>query len=98
MTTKTARGLGRYMAAWLAEAAIGGAIALAIANAETNLFILSGTDPQAPHQGTFLGIAPAGRVVAFDTVDAMRVQDGKITDHCGVASLYSAVPQLGPKP
>jgi hypothetical protein len=37
-------------------------------------------------------------VVAFDTVDAMRVQDGKITDHAGVASLYSAVPQLGPKP
>jgi predicted SnoaL-like aldol condensation-catalyzing enzyme len=37
-------------------------------------------------------------VVAFDTVDAMRVRDGKITDHCGVASRYSAVPQLGPKP
>ena len=33
-------------------------------------------------------------MVSFDTVDAMRVQDGKITDHCGVASLYSAVPQL----
>ena len=51
MTTKTARSLGRYMAAWLAEAAIGGAIALAIANAETNLFILSGTDPTSTPPG-----------------------------------------------
>ena len=51
MTTKTARGLGRYMASWLAEAAIGGAIALAIANAETNLFILSGTDPTSTPPG-----------------------------------------------
>ena len=51
MTTKAARSLGRYMAAWLAEAAIGGAIALAIANAETNLFILSGTDPTSTPPG-----------------------------------------------
>ena len=51
MTTKTARGLGRYMASWLAEAAIGGAIALAISNAETNLLIPSGTDPTTTPPG-----------------------------------------------
>jgi hypothetical protein len=39
-----------------------------------------------------------GRVVAFGTVDAMRVRGGKITDHCGVANLYSVVQQLGATP
>jgi hypothetical protein len=37
-------------------------------------------------------------VVAFDTVDAMPVRGGKITDHCGVANLYSVVQQLGATP
>ncbi|MBX3160711.1 MAG: ester cyclase [Deltaproteobacteria bacterium] len=46
------------------------------------------------HQGTFLGIAPTGRRVHFETVDAMRVRDGRITDHWGVGNLYSLVQQL----
>lgn len=46
------------------------------------------------HRGTFLGIAPTGRKVHFETVDAMRVRDGKITDHWGVGNLYSLVQQL----
>jgi predicted ester cyclase len=46
------------------------------------------------HQGTFLGIAPTGRKVHFETVDAMRVRDGRITDHWGVGNLYSLVQQL----
>ncbi|MCW5802008.1 MAG: ester cyclase [Deltaproteobacteria bacterium] len=46
------------------------------------------------HQGTFLGIAPTGRQVHFETVDAMRVRDGRITDHWGVGNLYSLVQQL----
>jgi hypothetical protein len=87
------------MASWLAQAAIGGAIALAITNAETNLLNLSGTDPTSSPPGK-VSRQRAGLawVVAFDTVEVMRVHDGKITDPCGVASLYSAVPQLGPKP
>jgi hypothetical protein len=40
----------------------------------------------------------ASRVVAFDTVDAMRVRDGKITDHWGVANMYSALQQLWATP
>lgn len=47
------------------------------------------------HRGTFLGIAPTDRKVAFETVDAMRVRDGRITDHWGVGNLYSLVQQLG---
>jgi steroid delta-isomerase-like uncharacterized protein len=47
------------------------------------------------HMGTFLGIEPTGKTIQFETVDAMRVVDGKITEHWGVANLYSLVGQLG---
>jgi steroid delta-isomerase-like uncharacterized protein len=47
------------------------------------------------HTGDFLGIAPTGRTVRFDTVDAMRVRDGRIVEHWGVADLYGVVGQLG---
>ncbi len=46
------------------------------------------------HRGTFLGIAPTGRKIQFETVDAMRVREGKITEHWGVANLYSLMQQL----
>jgi steroid delta-isomerase-like uncharacterized protein len=41
------------------------------------------------HQGMFLGVAPTGRKIHFETVDVMRVRNGKITDHWGVANLFS---------
>ncbi|MFJ2867295.1 ester cyclase [Kitasatospora sp. NPDC087314] len=47
------------------------------------------------HSGEFLGIAPTGRRVHFETVDAMRVVDGKISEHWGVANLFSLMEQLG---
>jgi steroid delta-isomerase-like uncharacterized protein len=47
------------------------------------------------HRGTLLGVPPTGRAVHFETVDAMRVRDGKITDHWGVANLLSLMIQLG---
>ena len=47
------------------------------------------------HLGEFLDIAPTGKTIQFETVDAMRVRDGKITDHWGVANLYSVLQQLG---
>jgi len=46
------------------------------------------------HQGTFLGVAPTGRKVHCETVDAMRVHNGKITEHGGVANLCSCMPPL----
>lgn len=46
------------------------------------------------HRGDFLGVAPTGRRVYFETVDVMRVCDGKITEHWGVANLYSLIQQL----
>jgi steroid delta-isomerase-like uncharacterized protein len=50
------------------------------------------------HQGTFLGVAPTGRKIQFETVDVMRVREGKITEHWGVANLFSLMQQLGAWP
>jgi predicted ester cyclase len=36
------------------------------------------------HKGEFFGIAPTGRSIQFDTVDAMRVRNGQIAEHWGV--------------
>jgi steroid delta-isomerase-like uncharacterized protein len=47
------------------------------------------------HEGEFLGIAPTHRKIQFETVDVMRVQNGKITDHWGVANLLSLMQQIG---
>src|SRR5436309_2771062 len=50
------------------------------------------------HMGVFLGVAPIGRQIQFETVDAMRVRNGKITEHWGVANLFSVLQQLGAWP
>src|SRR5438128_10668585 len=50
------------------------------------------------HKGEFLGVPPTGKLIHFETVDAMRVRSGKITEHWGVANLYSAMQQLGVLP
>ena len=50
------------------------------------------------HQGEFLGVAPTGRKIQFETVDVMRVHNGKITEHWGVANLFSLMQQLGAWP
>ena len=47
------------------------------------------------HEGDFLGIAPTHRKIHFETVDVMRVRDGKITDHWGVGNLFSLMQPIG---
>ena len=47
------------------------------------------------HDGPFLGIAPTHRKIRFESVDVMRVQNGKITDHWGVGNLLSLMHQIG---
>jgi steroid delta-isomerase-like uncharacterized protein len=47
------------------------------------------------HKGTFLGIAPTNRRIQFESVDVMRVQNGKITEHWGVGNLLSLIQQIG---
>jgi predicted ester cyclase len=43
-------------------------------------------------------VAPTGRAIQFETVDVMRVRDGKIAEHWGVANLFSLMQQLGAWP
>jgi steroid delta-isomerase-like uncharacterized protein len=50
------------------------------------------------HKGAFLGVAPTGRKVHFETVDVMRVRNGRITEHWSVANLFSLMQQLGALP
>jgi predicted ester cyclase len=45
--------------------------------------------------GDFLGVAPTGRPVEFETVDVMRVVNGKITEHWGVGNLLKVMIQIG---
>ena len=47
------------------------------------------------HRGAFLGVAPTYRKIHFESVDVMRVQNGKITDHWGVGNLLSLMQQIG---
>jgi predicted ester cyclase len=47
------------------------------------------------HEGPFLGIAPTHRKIHFETVDVMRVHNGRITDHWGVGNLLSLMEQIG---
>ena len=47
------------------------------------------------HDGAFLGIAPTHRKIHFESVDVIRVQNGKITDHWGVGNLLSLMHQIG---
>jgi steroid delta-isomerase-like uncharacterized protein len=50
------------------------------------------------HLGAFFGVAPTGRKIQFETVDVMRVRDGQIVEHWGVANLFSLMRQLGAAP
>ena len=47
------------------------------------------------HKGSFLGVAPTHRKIHFESVDVMRVRNGKITDHWGVGNLLSLMQQIG---
>jgi len=47
------------------------------------------------HCGLFLGIAPTGKVIHFDTIDVFRVRDGRLTDHWGIADLLGVLIELG---
>lgn len=50
------------------------------------------------HLGEFAGVPPTKKEIQFETVDVMRVRDGKITDHWGVGNLLSLMRQLGAVP
>jgi predicted ester cyclase len=49
---------------------------------------------EATHTGTFLGIAPTGRHIAYQAVDMLRVADGRIVWRYLLMDLYGIEQQL----
>ena len=47
------------------------------------------------HQGDLFGIPPTDRSVAFDVIDILCVQDGKIVDHWNVVDQLGLMRQIG---
>jgi predicted ester cyclase len=53
---------------------------------------------QGTHQGTFLGIAPTGRPIAFAVIDILRLEDGKVVEHWAIQDRLALMQQLGVVP
>jgi predicted ester cyclase len=46
------------------------------------------------HKGEYLGVAPTGKRVTFNSTDIIKVRDGKFVEHWGAADLFGLVQQL----
>ena len=57
---------------------------------EATRVVLTGT-----HNGEFLGTPPTGKTVQFNTIDMIRVEDGKVVEHWGVTDLLKLMQQIG---
>ncbi len=55
-------------------------------------FVYHGT-----HQGTYLGIAPTGRSVTFNSTDIMRLRGHRLAEHWGAVDLHGLLQQLTKK-
>ncbi|HSI97617.1 MAG TPA: ester cyclase, partial [Gaiellaceae bacterium] len=44
------------------------------------------------HRGEFMGIPPTGRTIALHVIDIMRVVDGAIVEHRGIADRRNSGP------
>ena len=50
---------------------------------------------EGTHQGEFLGVPPTGRKVSIKVMDMIRVRDGKLCDHWGLADFGGLMAQQG---
>ena len=55
--------------------------------------ILSGT-----HSGEFMGIPASGSAVEFESIDIIRLNDGKVAEHWGVTDVLTLMQQIGAVP
>lgn len=46
------------------------------------------------HQGAFMGVAPTGRDVRLNSIDIMRIRNGQIVEHWGIADGAGLMQQL----
>jgi steroid delta-isomerase-like uncharacterized protein len=66
---------------------------MADGNLEAARAVITGT-----HKGELVGVAPTDRTVEFESVDIIRVEDGKVAEHWGVTDVMSLMQQLGAVP
>ena len=62
-------------------------------NLEAARTIVAGT-----HEGELMGVAATGKSVEFESIDIIRVEDGKVAEHWGVTDTMSLMQQLGAIP
>jgi steroid delta-isomerase-like uncharacterized protein len=62
-------------------------------NLEAARVILTGT-----HEGELMGVAATGKTVEFESIDIIRVEDGKVAEHWGVTDTMGLMQQLGAIP
>ena len=55
--------------------------------------ILTGT-----HKGELMGVPATGKTVEFESIDIIRVEDGRVAEHWGVTDVMSLMQQLGAVP
>jgi steroid delta-isomerase-like uncharacterized protein len=66
---------------------------LADGNLEAARVVLTGT-----HQGDFMGVAATDKTVEFESIDIIRLEDGKVAEHWGETEVMSLMQQLGALP
>ncbi|GAA3701656.1 ester cyclase [Arthrobacter ginkgonis] len=67
--------------------------ALAEGDLEAVRTVLTGT-----HQGELMGVAPTGRTVEIESIDIIRIEDGKVAEHWGITDSMGLMQQLGDVP
>lgn len=55
--------------------------------------ILTGT-----HEGELMGVAATGKTVEFESIDIIRIEEGRVAEHWGVTDVMSLMQQLGAVP
>ena len=66
---------------------------MADGNLEAARVTLTGT-----HKGELMGVAATNRTVEIESIDIIRVEDGKVAEHWGVTDTMSLMQQLGALP
>lgn len=66
---------------------------LAEGDLEAGRVVLTGT-----HQGEFMGLPATGKTVEIESVDIIRIVDGKVAEHWGVTDAMGLMQQLGAIP
>lgn len=66
---------------------------LAEGDLEAARSVLTGT-----HKGELMGVGATGKTVEIESIDIIRVEDGKVAEHWGITDTMSLMQQLGAIP